>query len=299
MNRRRFLPAILTAVLLLPMIAGAFSRMVFPLPVVVAQAEAIVVARTTRVPERPSLDRQFVELEIVKVLKGNLPQGPLKVQQHEMHWHVHPALKADQQYIFFLRPSDRDRSIQEIMLDGMCPYTEQTAKEYEALISQTPAWSAPANGLSTAIVPEKYRVRAGEDLNLFIGCRNTSDQKIVLKYSDWPLETHTFWELTIVPEGGVAIAAEKHPTLKPEDINEYFSKFPHPYDVPLEPHQEFFYRVQRVNSARQGWGHKQELDFKFYPMTKAGAYDIGARCQHLRPGTEVVAKGLRVWIEQP
>jgi hypothetical protein len=296
MNRNCFL-FVLAVALFLPITARALSRAVYPLPVTVAQADAIVVARTTRVPEAPTLQKQTAEIEVVKVLKGDLPKGPLTVRLDVHHWHVLGALKADRQYIFFLGAPTLPGEIRDIMLDGTCLHTEEAAKQFEELIGLTPAWSAPADGLSTTIVPEKYRVRASEELNLFIGCRNVSGQKITLKYSDWPLETHTFWELSIVPQGGAPIIAEKHPTLTPESINEYFSKFPHPYEVTLEPNQEFFYQVQRVNSAKQGWGYKQELDFKFYPMTAAGAYDIAARCKNLRPGGEIVAKGLRVWID--
>lgn len=297
MNPTRFLLTLLAAISLLPIAACASKAVYQPLTVVVAEADAIVIARATRVPSRPSLERQSAELTVTQVMKGKRPTGPLTVWLDEAYWHNAEPLKADQQYIVFLRPSAAHPGEEQLMLSGTRLHTEKDAKQIETLLALTPAWSEPQDGLSTTIVPDKYHLAPGEELNLFIGCRNVSDHKITLKYSDWPLATHTFWELAIVPQGGAAVVAEKHPTLTPESINDYFSRFPRTYDVTLEPNQEFFYSIQRVNSAKQGWGYKEELDFKFYPVTAAGAYDITARCKNLRSGTDIVAKGLKIWIE--
>src|SRR5689334_7793544 len=100
MNRSCFL-FLFTAALFLPITVRAFSRAAYPLPAAVAQSEAIVVARATGVPERPTFERQVADVEVVTVLKGDLPKGALKVQLNEHHWQVLPTLKAGQQYIFF------------------------------------------------------------------------------------------------------------------------------------------------------------------------------------------------------
>src|SRR5258708_6502889 len=91
---------------LTPASAHASKRVNQPLTVVIAQADAIVVARTTRVPERPSGRRESAEIEITRVLKGDLREGAFTVHLGESYSRALGALQADTPYIFFLRAPD-------------------------------------------------------------------------------------------------------------------------------------------------------------------------------------------------
>jgi hypothetical protein len=276
---------LLLAVALWPIEANAFKRVIQPLNVAIAQADAIVVGRTTRVPERLSADPgQTAEIDISRVLKGELPKGAFTVQLNEFHVRALGALQPGQEYLVFLSAVRGKPRTHEVMLDGTQPFTSQAVEEVASLISLTPAWSEPQEGISTVLVPERYRIKSSEDLNLFVGCRNVSDRTITLLYHDWPLDTHTYWELIVISAAGDKIAAAQHPTLTPESINDYFSTNPRSYGVALEPGQEHFYAIQRVNSAKPGWGHKESLDFKYYPITQTGSYEIAAIAHNLYDG---------------
>jgi hypothetical protein len=230
-------------------------------------------------------------------LKGELPKGAFTVQLDEFHVRALGALKPGQEYLFFLRAVRDKPGSREVMLDGTQLLTSEAVEEVASLVTLTPPWSEPQEGISTVLVAERYRIKAGEDLNLYVGYRNVSGRAITLRYRDWPLDTHTHWELIVTSVAGDRIAAAKHPTLTPESINDYFSKNPKSYDVTLEPMQEHFYPVQRVNSAEPGWGHKETLDFKYYPITQLGSYEIAAVVHNLHNGADLRTGNLRIWVE--
>jgi hypothetical protein len=279
--------------------ATAYKRRAWPVSVAAVQADAIVVARITKVPlGAKQASDPVAEIEISEVLKGKLQKGELNIlNNRDLFYEPVGPLEMAAQYLLFLRPSRQDPSKQEIMLDGTQRYTGEAVATVKSLLVATPPWSDPQEGVATILVPEKNRIKTDDDLTLFFGCRNQSDKNVVLRYSDWPLETHTRWELGITSPDGKKIAPLKHPTLTQQMIVDYFSKFPRAYEVKLEPGQEHFFVLSRVNSAQPGMGHKEELDFRFYPMAQPGAYEITASGFHLFGTTPLLSKPLRIWVE--
>jgi len=206
-------------------------------------------------------------------------------------------LELDRQYVFFLRAVSKQPGQLEVMLDGTRLYKKEELGGIEATILLTPSWEAPQVGLSTVLVPSSYRIKHGEDLALYFGCKNVSDERIVLRYRDWPLNTHTYCELKVIKEDGGEILASPHPHLTPDKIQSYFARFQHSYEIALEPNQEFFFGVASVNSAKAGYGYKETLDFKYYPMANVGKYELRATLHNLRAGAALVSGALRIWVE--
>ena len=60
---------------------------------------------------------------------------------------------------------------------------------------------------------------------------------------------------------------------------------------------EHFYPIQRVNSAKPDWGHKESLDFKSYPITQPGSYEIAAIAHNLYDGADLRTGKVRIWVE--
>ncbi len=281
-----------------PKKANAYSRAHLPLNVVVVQADAIIEARTTRVLQqyfRSSGDS--AEVEIKRVFKGSLKPGIFAIQLQPLHVMELGRLQLEKDYIFFLRSVGTEAPKFELMLDGTRLHTDEDAKLIASAVELSPAWSQTQNGLSTLLTAEKFRVKADEELNLWIGYKNTSNQSITFKYRDWPIDEHTYATLNIKSEMGDDVKAFPHPALTQEDINDYFSKFQRSYEITLEPKKENFFALQKINSAKPGFGYKEELDFKYYPMTKPGKYTVTATMRNFLNNSLLTAGGLTVWLE--
>ncbi len=94
------------------------------------------------------------------------------------------------------------------------------------------------------------------------------------------------------------VAAVESPHVKKEEYTEFFSKFPTMYEVEVLPGQDGHFLLRSVNTAKPGWGYKEDLDFRYYPMSKPGLYEIGAEAFFFRTdGKALKAAGGRVWVE--
>lgn len=277
--------------------ANAFQRIHLPLNVAVVQADAIIEARTTRVPQNFHPSGDSAEVEIKRVFKGSLKPGIFTIQLHSLHVMALGRLQLEKDYIFFLRSIGTETPKFEVMFDGTRLHTDADVRLIASAVELSPAWSQTQNGLSTLLTAGKFRIKAGEELNLWVGFKNTSNKSITFKYHDWPLETHTYASLDIKPETGDNIKAIPHPTLTQEEINDYFSKFPRSYEITLKPQEEHFFALPKINSAKPGWGYKEKLDFKYYPITKPGKYTITATMHHFLHDSLLIAGGLTVWME--
>lgn len=277
--------------------ATAFSRAYLPLNVAVLQADAIVKAKTIRAPHGYRTAERTAMVEVQQVFKGSLKTGPLSIELQTTHelalGYLHPGKTS----LLFLRSLSTGPLKFEVMLDGTSLHSEKTAKSIETAVELNPAWSEPQNGLSTVLTAEKFRLGINDDVNLWIGYKNTSSKDITLKYSNWPLQTHTFWKLKVVPKEGKEIKALDHPSLTQAKIDHYFSRFPMSHQVQLKPGKSTFFHIPRINSAKPGWGYKEKLDFQYHPMTAPGKYTISAFAHHLFSKSIITAKGLQVWLE--
>ena len=289
-----------TSILLLLMLSEldyASDRARQPLNVAIAQADAIVVGKTIKVVTalHPAVE-DVAEVEVISLLKGAIEVRSLTLRMDPLIDHGPERLVADRRYILFLSQNNRSASAFELMSDGTRPYEEAAADQIAAAVELMPQWSRPERGVAMIAVPEKFTYKLGEAINLIVGYKNLSAAEIVLRYRDWPLDVHSHWTLNILSQRGGIVPPTPHPHLSRGEITEYFSKHGNSFTMPLKPGQSFFIHVDRINSAEQGWGYKERLDFKYYPITEPGRYSIVVTGHNLYGDTTMTAEvfGIRV-----
>ena len=279
--------------------ADAFDRRRnLPLNAAVGLADAIVIAHAVRVPDLNVRNNvETADVQIAEAVKGSFEYNELTVQLHPDHLRALGPMEEGEKYILFLREVNSEPFFYEVMLDGTTVHKKKRARDVEVAVTRMPDWSEPQRGLSTLVVPEKFQVGVNENIDLWVGYRNVGHRDVVLSYRSWPLDAHTYWELTIEAEGGEVITPLEHPHVTEADIEDYFSKNGSRFDLTLEPGQSHFFPVPRINSAKPGWGYKERLDFKFYPIAEPGDYKITASGHHLLRNVVTTAEPLRVRVE--
>jgi hypothetical protein len=137
------------------------------------------------------------------------------------------------------------------------------------------AWMASAPQVETRLVlapdPPKGEV------DLFILARNVGTTPIEFTDRNWPLPVQSMCSLRITDAAGKAVAAQDVPISK-QDIAAYFSKFGRVWKMKIEPGESHWIYLRRVTTAVQGWGYKEDLGFKYYPVTKHGRHSVSAEC---------------------
>ncbi|QIF04191.1 hypothetical protein [Roseimicrobium sp. ORNL1] len=276
--------------------ASALSRAYQPLVVTIAQADAIVEANVTTL-SASNAKMGSTTITVNRVLKGKVAEGTMDVTMSEIsrYW-VGIPWKEGGRFILFLQQR-RGQAGFEIMDHGSRPHTDDDASEIASLIQRLPGWSKPENGLSTLLTTERVRYRVDDEIDLCVGCRNDSDTDIKIRYTDWPRETSSRWKLEVQKEGDALIAAQPHPTITPKDIEDYFSKHGRTYAVTLKPGEHHWVYLKRINTAKPGWGYKEELDFKYYPMTSPGKYTLSVIGENLLAKGWIKAGSIEVTLE--
>ncbi|MFQ5511419.1 MAG: hypothetical protein ACE5EO_06175 [Candidatus Krumholzibacteriia bacterium] len=303
MARRRLawlsLCAPVAALCLAAAVVNAYDRRYLPLNAAVGVADVIVVAAVEAAPDGSVRhDRESAAIRVLEILKGDVTSDRLTVSLHPGHWRALGRWNAGDRHIVFLRePRPAAGRMMEVMLDGTCPYEASTARSVRFAADELPSWSGSQRGVATLLVPEKFRVDPGEDIDLWIGYKNVTSRDVVLSYRNWPLESHTYWELWVESDAAGTVSPVSHPHVSPAEVTEYFSTNPHLFELTLEPGQTYFFPLLRVNSAEHGWGYKERLDFKYYPMKAPGRYSITALGHHVRRDTMTRAEPLQVWIK--
>ena len=252
--------------------ATACDRARVPASVEVAQAEAIVVGRIRHAPD--SFGRRTIEVDVERVLKGPLRPGrrPLHVPELWDACHGGP-LRVSSPHVFFLTNGD------VIRLDGTTPLEAARIREIESLVAATPGWSPSREGMQVLAVPAAYEVKTGDDIDVWVLFRNASAAPLMLRYREWPPDRHTYWRLEIADENDVAIPWRPHPHLKKGEIEDFFSRHGHTFEQALAPDEVFPLYIDRINSAKAGWGYKQRLGFGYYPIERPGRYRVSLSSQ--------------------
>ena len=278
--------------------ARASDRRHLPRNAAIGVADVVVVAVVDRVPEfAVRRANETVDIRVVDVLKGDTPGDRITAQLIPNHWRALGPLVRGKKYIVFLREVFDGTQRFEVMVDGTLAFNRKTARSIRSAAERMPGWSEAQRGLATLLVPEKFKVKTGEHLDLWVGYKNVTGRDVVLTYRDWPLDSHTYWELWVESESEGTITPISHPHLSRSDIVDYFSANAHHFDMTLEPGETYFFPLIRVNSAEQGWGYKERLDFKYYPMKAPGRYSIIALGHHVRRDTLTRAEPLQVWVK--
>jgi hypothetical protein len=146
------------------------------------------------------------------------------------------------------------------------------------------------------VLPRLARV-VGALILVWAGYRNATRRDIMLRYRDWPLSSHTHWVLRVERSGTAAVKSLPHPHVGAARIRDFFSRSGHRFDYTLKPGESFFLYLDRVNVAEAGWGYRERLDFRYYPMASPGEYALSGVGRFFHAGLPVTSRPFRVWVE--
>jgi hypothetical protein len=151
------------------------------------------------------------------------------------------------------------------------------ARAAAAVLKHHPAsaWTASAPGVETRLVLAADPPTG--EVDLFILARNVGTAPIEFTHRDWPLPVQSMCFLRITDAAGKAVDAQDAPISK-QDIATYFSKYGHTWKMKVEPGESHWIYLHRVTSAVPGYGYKEDLGFKYYPVTKHGPHSVSADC---------------------
>jgi hypothetical protein len=303
-------PAVLALTLVVTPGGGplsASSRPYTPLTVTIARADVIAAVRVLSVPPA-TLDQRpgRVESLLLRTFKGS-PAGrrvtiALEPFERELLYRLSPGVEV----VVFLA-AGRTAGDYRLTEPTLLPHGEAMVRRLTEAVAHVPAWSDPSDGLAAIIVPgheppaaedrDPVRYRVGEAIILWAGYRNVSRRDVVLRYRDWPLESHTHWDLSVERVGAGSVGPLPHPHVDETSIRDFFSRNPHRFEVSLRPGETFFLYLDRINSAEAGWGYKERLGFRYYRMAVPGEYAISAVGRFYHPGAPIATRALRVWVD--
>lgn len=150
------------------------------------------------------------------------------------------------------------------------------------------AWRT-TNGIASRLVldPES---KPGE-LNLYVVVRNLTRSTIEVTRNYWPVSESTACSLWITGPG--TVTATKVP-IDDKDIATYFGTRPGRYSSYPPPGYTVSLLLPRVTTAEPGWGYKEELGFRYYPIAKHGDYAVSASCPRWINGEAVTTSAVTV-----
>lgn len=253
-------------------------------------AVAVAVADVAAVVEVTRADEGVAAVRLTSVLKGAVRAGDtLSVRARTGHLLDRCGgipLESGKRYVVALwSPSGALSDYQPVdEYGGIRPYSAENEKAFRDALGQKhprSPWGPIASGIAAQLVraPREPGVRG--DVDLVVVLRNTTDRPQELAYDSWPLATQSACTLEIVSLATrQPVAARDVPIPKP-DIEKYFSQHARRFKIRLDPGTAYTLYLPRVTSAHPGWGYKEELGFRYYPITRPGPHTITATCRNL------------------
>lgn len=236
----------------------------YPDAVHVLLADAIVVAKVTSVEPVGRYVATTV-LDVQRVLTGDLEPGPLTADLE------HRFAPEDRALVHLARRGDGWVGL----AGGTAPYTPPLETQRKRQLANRAPWSETRGGWKAALALDPAEARVGQHIDAWVVFRNTSSSAQTLEYAEWPPEAHTHWTLQITRDGG-PIEPKPHPHVSPAEIEQHFSAHGHAFELEVGPGEAFPLVLTRIESAEPGWGYKQRLGFRYWPLEEAGTYAVGA-----------------------
>lgn len=280
--------------------AWACSRPKLDLAFTAALADQILTGKVIKI-----IEPDQVEVKVVKQLKGTSGKivkikGVYTARTGRFEPCQSVVVKVGSEYTFFLFEKFNAELFQRTVDPNDGVLSENTSSLNEKLLDiikdhgRSSKWRPASDGLAVRLISKKSRYKAEEDIDLDLVFRNTSTAKLTLKYKTWPPEQHTFCELDILKNTNL-IGVGNNP-IKQQDIVDYFSKHGTKSDLELDPNQIFHFYLDRINSAKPGWGYKERTGFKYYPLSE-GEFAISARCKNFLKNA-IQSDDIQIAVEQ-
>ena len=288
---------------------GASSRPYTPLSVSIAKADVIAAVRFLGEGPVPgsSPGPKRIQATLLRAFKGSPSGTDVTLVLAPFEYDLAYRLASGREYVAFL---SRTSVTGEYRLadETLLPYDDLVSTRLGATVPLVPRWSDAPAGLASIVVPDHepstadgrdpFRYRPGEPVLVWAGYRNVSSRDIVLRYRSWPLASHTSWHLRVERTGTGAVEPLPHPHVDMKEIREFFSRNPHRFEYRLRAGETFFLYLDRINLAEPGWGYRERLDFRHFPMTSPGEYTISAVGRFFHSGPPVPTRPFRVWVDE-
>ncbi|MBL0217030.1 MAG: hypothetical protein IPQ07_24540 [Myxococcales bacterium] len=135
------------------------------------------------------------------------------------------------------------------------------------------AWKTSPSGTRAMIAKDP----SAKTVDVVVVVRNGGTQAVDFTRKYFPLAEHTYCSLQITN------ATTKKPIAAKDAVPAaagygYFEKHGNAFTSKLEPGAGVMITLTRITTAQTGWGYKEDLGFKHYPVEKPGAHTIAADC---------------------
>ena len=287
----------------------ASSRPYTPLTVSIAKADVIAAIRVLSEPTVPVSSEGLVRVQaaLLRTFKGSPAGTGLTLVLAPFERDLGYRLAPGREYVAFLGRTGKTGEYR-LADETLLPHDDLVSTRLGATVPLVPRWSDAPGGLASIVVPDHepsiadgrdpFRYRLGEPVLVWAGYRNVSARDIVLRYRDWPLASHTRWDLRVERAGAGVVEPLRHPHVDVTQIREFFSRNPHRFEYRLRAGETFFLYLDRINLAEPGWGYRERLDFRHFPMTSPGEYTISAVGRFFHSGPPVPTRPFRVWVAE-
>lgn len=155
------------------------------------------------------------------------------------------------------------------------------------------AWSAPGQGLRTMLLRGGPSPGGKDEIDLLVLLRNVGRAPLVLTHRDWPEAERSDCRLQIASVPTKKPVEARDVPIPKKDIADYFSKHGRRFEATIAPGEARFLTLQRVTTAAPGWGYKEDLGFRYYPVAEHGPHRIVAACRnYFGPGSSFATEPL-------
>lgn len=240
-----------------------------------AAADAVVLVHVDKV-----VGLSHVKAHVLKSYKGPLAgdfefRGAMTEKPSSKYPCRIAPVEAGGEYLLYLQKGSNWQVVDA--LDGV--KDPQFVTGIEQVVARQGQHSLPnviEEKLEAQLIVAQKVFQQREEIQLVLFLRNLSSEPLKLKYSTWPPKEHTYCQLKINETRRGVIEPAAVPILK-ADINDYFSKHGQKYEITINPSDTHTVSLERISTAKTGWGYKEQLGFKYYPMPP-GKYQISAEC---------------------
>jgi len=119
------------------------------------------------------------------------------------------------------------------------------------------------------------------DVDVVVVLRNIGAKPKPYRFAAWPRQTQTKCMLSVVNTATNKRVVAKPVPIAQKDISAYFSKHDRKWETKIAVGGAQLLRLQRITTAKPGWGYKEELGFVSYPIETPGAHAVSAECANV------------------
>jgi len=242
-----------------------------------AMADQVVVAKVSSVAQVPGTSfksalNHRATLEVVATIKGKPPGGPIALHYYWATQSPSPIyLEKNKTYLFFLIKKLRREPFRRVIdrYDGAIAATPDHRKSVELAAKDSCCQWRDNGGIRILVMTERLNILEHET-NLIVYAQNLSGKPAASQRVNWPRNRMTHAALDI-RRAGKRVPARSVPWLNNSDLRKHFGRNK-PFRSSLRHGDYTLMHLQRIRSAKSGWGYKQRLGFKYYPGMSAGEH---------------------------